>query len=261
MGVFKICKKDPLVKLLRENYDAIPLKNPETRVRPLDLFGWKNKKAFYLGSINYYLNEGANVVVSPQSSTVSDLAGKKTKTIDITVGLNLLSGFLKGLGADANPLSASFKGVKKTSFSFKNPVRDYIIQGELGKAIQNRVLDIENPALGLFTDPEEGWKLMVINSAFVSSDFSFHFEKTVDSSYEVKVEVIKGVLSEVNAKVDVDTSQEKTVSFKGTKSLTFAFTAFELEVDWKTGKIKKFYETRKDAPIPLSRDNDLFIWD
>ncbi len=132
MSNFKLCPGDPLMKLLKDTFQATPVRIPEERFQPMIAvakFGDDNK---YLGRIEKLLTDPATYPAAPLVSQMANVSGTKTKEVNFELGFSLLSGFLKGMGMDGASLKASFSGVQKMSFSFQDVKRYYIEIADLG---------------------------------------------------------------------------------------------------------------------------------
>lgn len=274
MALFPICSEDPVVRELRKKLNASPLKMPENRIKPLSVFSWHKNKADFKGALKFLLTDRKAVKVKNYHSRIPDFGVDKTRTINTNLGLKILGGFLKGFGLDASPFSAAFKSVRQVSFSFQNVKRHYIDKNQFGQAVKGTHLDLENPALSTFKDSEE--KFMLVNSVIISNEFCIHTEKTKEANFEIDLELINEIIGEFDSVVEITVENKTDINFKHKNSLTFAFTSFEVEIDWKTGKMTGLLDTRKDAPVPLSsnenfendyfealltQENELFGWD
>ncbi len=252
MSFFRVCTEDALIRELRNTFRATPLRVPETRVQPLTCFALDSGKAEFRGHLKYLLQNVDDIVLGFHDSAMANMNTNKTQSVDLSFGLKILNGFLKGLNIDASPVDAALKGAREVSFSFDNSKRVYFDINEFGSVIKDVRLDVENPALGMFKSVDGPKKFMVVNSVIVSSGFTLNIDKTSDSSFEINVPLIESVVSDSEAKVDVKSDKKKAITFQGEKDLTFAFTSVELRIDWKEGKILEIMGEVGRGPVSLA---------
>ena len=271
MSVIPVCSDDPILTFIRKEYKATALNKPDERIQPLCVIAWDKNTSDFRGELVHLLKSQnaadlAGVqefkVPTPTSSaprplnvpvnesTLPDQSVAKSKKVNTDIGFQLLGGFLSGLGIDVTPLKASFDTVRQVSFSFRNVKRFYLDKGQLGNELGQQKLNMKNIALSIFkNDPDK--KFMLINSIITSSEFSVNIEKKGDTNFEVSTAILK-VLKGLEGKLEINSVQNKELSFKGTKNLPFAFTCCELTVDWESGEFTGIGETTSDVAVPLS---------
>lgn len=248
MAFFRICPKDGVLSVIRENFDATPLKVPSTIEQPLFVFAYDGQRAMPRGHLKYLLKGSKSLSIQPDVSPVTDVAGKRTRTIDTKFGMQILQGFLKGLGLGAPaPIEASFKGVKEVSFSFSNIERRFLDVLKLGDKLKDKEVDLENPAVNMFFDGDH--QLLMINNVFASNGFTIHVERTKDTDVKVDIPLINEAIAEANAGLKVSSFNETDITFEGNAFLTFAFSCVELHLDPKTGKIIAIGKSVNHLPV------------
>ncbi len=251
----RVCPDDPVMKLLRQNFNATPLKTPDNSVQPLSVIGWTKKKADRKGALQELLLGDEKINVNIFSSDMQQFSSSKTKKLNLNIGIKLVSSFLEGFGIQTAPLTAAFEGARQVSISFESVKRYYIDKNELGKVLSQHQLDLNNLNLYSFKN-EDATKFMLVNSVITSPKFTVNVEKSNDTNFEIDLKMIDGILDAGEGKVKINSEQKNKVSFAGDSPLTFAFTSCELVIDWHTGKFIGIKDTTKDVPVPLGDQID-----
>lgn len=236
---------DPVVKKLREIFEANILKIPEARFQPLVTIARIDKKNKYWGELPTMVDgdimEMYDLIAS---SPMADIAGKVSKSTNVDIGLSILEGFLKGFSLPSASIAAHFSGASKVAFSFKNVVRQYFAPADLVSFINGIPLDTTRTDSQQIINGEMA--LYVIDSIITSSDFSIHATNSSGGNLGLDIPVIQGIVSQANAGVAVQKESETSISFQGDKPLTFAFTCLKCDVD-PAGRI-----TLKPKRLPKS---------
>lgn len=235
MGFFRICKND-ITDLLKETFNAFPLRVPETRMQPLVVMGQKGSKMDFRGQLQYFLKDGQPIAVDIQESTMADASLKRSQSISLNFGLKILEGFLSGFGMAPAPIGASLKGVRDISFSFTNSVRRYIDPAQLGSVLRGRHIDLQHGSLGVFKG-EDPYQMLLVSDAIVSKSFTLNIEKVNENEFDASLPELQPYLADVDAKVKVDIQSGKSITFEGEAYLTFAFSCLLLEMDRETGAL------------------------
>jgi hypothetical protein len=225
-----LCKNDPIVSTLRDTFHANVLRVPEERFKPLIVLSTHDSKTFFTGSIDSLLSGAPITLTVPiANSRAADVSGKRTKSVDVKVGLDILQGFLKAVGLSTISLTANFDKVKTVSFSFTDVNRQFLDLGVLGKVLSGRALDTTNLAVTPFLDNEDSG-FHVIDSVFTSDSFTVHADDTTDAGFAFNVPTIQNVVGNVNANVKLSTAGNKDITFKNGAPLTFAFSCVKFNI-------------------------------
>ncbi len=232
---FRICKND-ITDLLRDTFNATPLRVPESRVKPLIVIGRKGAKVDFRGELKYLLADEQVLPVEPQESILADSSLQRSRSVSLNLGLKILDGFLSGFNMSPSPVGASLKGVKEISFSFTNTRRLYVDPGMLGLQLKGKVIDLKHPSLGIFTR-EDPYEMLLISDVIASNSFTINIENARENEFDASMPALQSYVADVDAKVKVDIKQGKSVTFQGADYLAFAFTCVKLELDKQSGSL------------------------
>lgn len=100
----------------------------------------------------------------------------------------------------------------------------------LGRALTNRIIDLQNPATSIFSQ-DGTHTFLVIDSVITSSDFSMSVDKTSSQSFKLDVPAIQTIVSQANVEVKVSTASGYDLVFQGDKWMAFAFSCIRLYLD------------------------------
>ncbi|HET7790786.1 MAG TPA: hypothetical protein VFK78_08325 [Gemmatimonadales bacterium] len=246
MSVLGLCSDDPVVGTLRDVFGANILRVPEERYQPLAVLAAAGDRASFRGALGDLLQGAAPQFPPAARSQLPDLSGKKTKSVDLSLGLQVLAGFLTGLGAGSAGLDAKFQGVRQVSYSFRDVARSWVDLDALGKALEGRAVDRRNPAASIFFGKDAPYAFLVIDSVITSPDFTIVADRTSDPSFRFDVPGVQAALG-ASAGVTVSTTGGTDLTFKGVKRLAFAFSCvhFALGSGGKIGAILPDDEVRQ----------------
>jgi hypothetical protein len=224
VGVFGLCKKDPVVTALREVFKANVLRVPEGRMQPLSAIAARDGQHQFMGPLSDLLDGSAPGVTAKlvKPSQMGNLVGKKTREVDADVGLDILEGFLGGFGLPvAAGVKAKFSGAQKVSFMFSDVVRRWVPLGQLGKALEGRKL-ADNPATRILLG-DDPWELRVVDSVIGSSDFTISVDRKSAGAFKLDVPAIQKLVGDAKVGLSVESTSELDITFKGRERLSFAF--------------------------------------
>ncbi len=226
MAFFKLCD-DKLVTTLRDVFNANIVRVPEERVRPLAVVASSNGRSDFRGALALLLKDGQPLTVQVQNSRVAAVSGKRSRQINLDLGLQILGGFLQGFGIPSAGLAAKFSGASTVSFTFQDVNRAYVDTNELGGALTGRTINQANPAASIFFG-DDSWDFLAIDSVITSKDFAINIEQSNDNSFKLDVSGIQQIVSGANVGVTVSSATGTDLTFHGDKELTFAFSCVRL---------------------------------
>jgi hypothetical protein len=225
MAVHLPCKKndlDPVVNTLRGVFGANIVRVPESRIQPLVVIARRGDRQSYRGKLAE-LFSGDFPALRTETSAMAELSGKRTRQVDAQLGLQILSGFLSGLGIPGGSIDSQFSKAQEVSFTFGNVERHYVDPTRIGNSLDGKLLDKQKPAVAMFFG-DNPWDLLVVDSIIVSNSFTISVDRTTDASATLDIPAIQKAVGDVKADVKVSSATNLDVSFSGVQQLTFAFT-------------------------------------
>ena len=229
MELLKLCLEDPLVTTLTSIFPANIIRIPESRINPLVVFSRHKREYRLLGGVNDILkNEVKDIELYLEKSSLADLSGKKSSTINFELGFKILEGYLRSFGISSAGVKNHFKGVESISFSFKKVEREYINPFKIGKILSSQEFDTNNAMF------DSKVQLFLIDSIITSKDFSVSLEKVSSKSINLNIPAIQDYVGKINKEIKVEGTTGLEVTFKGEKSLPFAFTCLKINTGKRT---------------------------
>lgn len=241
MPFLNLCKNDDLLITLKDTFKANPIQVPEARIQPFSVFSKTKRVIKYLGQVTALLTDNTPIGIPIDNSQMANLSSTRTKTVSMNLGLQIMDGFLKGLGANAASISFAFDKVRKLSFAFENVNRQYVDIGALCKILNQRKFDSENPVATSFIN--EDAECLIVDSTITSNNFNIKVEESSETGFSFDIPAIDKILSSGGNNINVKTEGAMQISFNGPTQLAFAFTAFLLKVE-HDGSI--YYEGEPD---------------
>lgn len=250
MAILGLCGDDPVVTTLREAFGANIVRVPEERYRPLTVLSAHDQAVAFRGALAPLIAGDPPAFPAAAASQLADVAGKKTKSVNLKLGLQILGGLLQGLGAGAAGLDAKFQGVRQVSYGFRDVQRLWQDLNAIGRLLEGRAIDRKNSAAAIFFGPD-AYSMLVIDSVITSTSFSLSAEGASDAGFSFDVPGIAQAIGASAAGVSVSSATGKDLTFAGSKQLAFAFSCVHVEVG-KGGKLGAL------LPDDATRGVDLF---
>lgn len=247
MGLF--IKEDPVFSYIHKILKANVLSVPDGRIVPLGVI---EKPPFgtpkFRTTINAILNKLTLMELDfgyLATTPMANIAGEQTQSTNLSAGLQMLKGFLKGFGVNLPNLPVHFKDVTKVAFSFENVERTWADNGLLAIEFKDLVIDKNALTQPFFDFPAS--KLLLIDSVVKSSDFSIHATETTRDAFSFDLASIQQEMGAKEAQLSVKAQGSHTLTFQSQISLPFAFTCIHLRLD-EQGRISRMPAFEKPMP-------------
>jgi hypothetical protein len=270
MSWLKLCDNDPLVKTLREMFRANIIRIPEERIRPLCVVAARDGKLAYRGRLSDLIPGKPIPELSDpsvQTSDMADVAGKRSRQIDLKLGLEILDGFLRGFGVPAAAgVGQQLSGASQVSFTFSQVQRHYCDPSRIGRLLSGKSLDRSNPVVASLVG-DDPWDCLLIDSVITSRDFTLHVDQTSKQDLHLDVPAIEQVLMKAKLNVQVSSASGRSLTFQGEKALAFAFTCERLTLNERADIIQMPPDTRArsfgkpSSEVLLSKDSVMLDWE
>lgn len=259
MGVLGLCSGDPIVDTLREVFHANIIRVPEQRYATLCVLAAQGGNVTFRGALANLMKGDPPKFPEAAFSQMTDIAGKKTKSLNVDLGLKILDGFLKGMGASSAGIDAKFAKVQKVTYSFANVRRLWVDDGAVGRILVGKMIDSTNPAAAIFFG-KDAYAFLVLDSVITSNEFTIAVDKTSDANFGFDVPGIQNILGQSAGKIDITTATGYELTFKGATPLAFAFSCvqFSLSSDGTVSAMlpDKKVRTMGDYRILAHRNHD-----
>jgi hypothetical protein len=226
MGFLGLCDGDPIVGTLRDVFHANIIRVPEERLVPLTVLAAAGTETHFIGALTQLLEQPAPRVPDVTASRMADVTGQRSRSIQVGLGLQILSGFLQGLGAGSVGLETQFTAVKTVSYSFDNVVRRWVDLAALSHTVAHRRIEKSSPVTASFFG-QKPYAFLVLDSTITSSKFTISADSKSDDSFKFDLPGIQSIVGGTNAEVSVSSTSGLELHFSGPTPLAFAFSCVQ----------------------------------
>jgi len=234
MAFLGLCSDDFLITTLRDVFGANPVRVPEMRLAPLVVLASNGRTTSFRGSLAPLLRGAPAFDIDVARSRTANLSGRRSRQVKAEVGLEILEGFLSGMGLPSAAVAAKFAGAKTVSFSFEDVQRVWVDPAIVGLQLSNKVIDAAQPAATIFLDGTH--QFLIVDSTIQSRDFNIKVESASNGGFSLDVPAIQEMVGKVNTALQVSNASSTDITFKGESYLSFAFSCLRLYVD-ANGKV------------------------
>lgn len=267
MTAIPICRDDPLVAIVHDMYGANLVRVPDARVRPLSVVVHRNGRSFFRGSLLPILDDARPLGVLPEVTHLTDIAGRRSRRLTLDLGLQLLRGFLRGLGLPHAGLEVSLLGAAYLSFAFPSARRHALDAGALGRALAGRRVDRANPAATIFFE-QRPFELLLVDSVLTSQQIAVILSGARGRRLNLDLVALRQALAEIGGTLGSSSDSAVELILQSEHELTFAFTCVQVALadDGSIAAIPPDERTRTlselfPASQQLSHGPGLLVWD
>ena len=182
---------DPILKLLKDfSYAVVRL--PRANIRPLQILEKRGNDLTILGDVTDLFQVGS---VTPPVVGADEQAafinGKRTRDLEIHVGLSLLGGIIGAMTGSNVKLDTAYKRASDLAFEFDDVRVNQINQLALNKFLNGVKVDT---SVGPIAKALEEGRLYVITSTIKSKKFTTEALQSDGISVGVEVPIIQGAV-------------------------------------------------------------------
>jgi hypothetical protein len=209
--------------MAEQGYNLV--KYPRADIGPLDVVADVGGRFEWLGGIGQIWNSTAAVPAAGQS-TAPDFQYDRSDEYRGAFGLQILQGLLSGIGGSAR---GNISKRTTLTFQYHDPERIAVAPFAVGSYLKGGDLDLDNPFLQAFlkTDDEFDSDFFVITEVLRSRRLTVVATNSNSAELAADVQAMAG-MANGNVEASAAGQSEKSIRFKGSEPLTFAFKAFEI---------------------------------
>lgn len=202
---------------------------PREGIRPLQILEKQGNTLTVLGELVDLFGNGTRSLPAVGSDKqAAFINGKRSRSLDISVGLSLLGGIIGAMTGSKLKLDAGYKKASNLTFEFEDVKLNEVNQLSLNKFLNGTKVDL-SVGPGIVKALEDD-RLYVITSTIKSKTFTTEASQSNGASVGVDIPVIKEIVgAAVQIKSD-GTSQSK-VTYIGETPLVFGFQAARMEFE------------------------------
>jgi hypothetical protein len=247
-----ICTDSRLTFLNNLGYNVVRL--PREGIEPLQALGRDPRENTIenLGAISAIWKAESDPPVPDPPTDAPNINGQRTDDLKLSVGLDILAGVLSGMGVPGPKLDLAYTKARSVQFEFVNVKVHRIEPLKVGEYLADGDLKLANPFSTFFTDPKK--TAFVITEVLKSDAIKVTAKGKGGVTVGVDVQNIQGVLG-TKATVGAEAGADHTLTYQGTKMLTFGFKVFGIafmEGEWRVFGVKPAKDLAFAAPGMLS---------
>jgi hypothetical protein len=242
---------DPLLREFLDTYKVNLLSIPREGLEVGDTYvAGADGNMSSPGKLRFLLTPEFQVPQVQRAEKLSSIKGRLTRALDLSVGLNLLEGFLSALGADIGigKIKAEYahKQVSKVRFQLKDATRDSVDAFEFGKALIPCRLDAKQPYV------RDGNHYYAVVGVLRSQSITVSTEDENSDKIELDLDALKGAVA-VHGKVGVSRDAAGEITYGGSLPLAFGVELVEMLYD---NDQDKFFLIGVTEPQVVRADRD-----
>jgi hypothetical protein len=221
--------KDPLLRAFLDTYKVNLLSIPREGAEVGDAYvAAPDGSVSQPGKLRHLLTPEIQMPPITANEKMTTIAGKRTSQLDLSVGLNLLDGFLSAIGGSVaiGKIKAEYerKRVGKVRFQLKDATRDSVDAFEFGKALIPCRLNAKQPFV------EEGNQYYAVIGVLRSRSITVSTEDERSSSVELAVDALEGAVG-AEGKVGVKQEADGDITYEGDVPLAFGVELVDIHYD------------------------------
>jgi hypothetical protein len=188
----------------------------------------------------------AKLLPAPKKNVgLPTIAGERTRSLELGVGLQVLSGLISALGGGTLGLDLGFKSARKLTFAY-----DGITSETLNAvALQQALGDVRAPSSGLLRD-WLGDHLMVVTSVLRARKITVNAHSDTGISAKLDVPVISNAVG-ASLSVKTEAGNDAAVTFEGTEAVPFAVKLFQVIATGSSGQQRLSLRSVKDGSFSI----------
>src|SRR5262249_9766038 len=222
-----LCTDKSLNYLNGLGYNVVRL--PRKGIDPLDVLGREGKSIERLGRLDqlWTSNKPVPPIGSPQPA--AHINGQQTGEMSASIGLKLLSGMLKAIGAAVPEISFAYSKARTLQFTFGNVTTRAVVPLAVGEFLSEGDIHSSNPFVDHYFN-DDNTDAFVITEILESSEITVSAKDNRGGQISADIPAIKDVVG-ANVSVSAKTAASNEITYKGAESVAFGFKVFAIAFD------------------------------
>jgi hypothetical protein len=243
---------DPLLRAFLDTYKVNLLSIPREGVQVGDAYvATADGSMSAPGKLRYLLTPEIRMPQISSDEKMTSIAGKRTRALDLNIGLNLLEGFLTAIGVDIaiGKIKAEYQheSVGKVRFQLKDATRDSVDAFEFGRALIPCRLTSEQPFV------QDGNQYYAVVGVLRSRSITVSTEDQNSNKVEIGIDALKSAVV-AEGKIGVKRETSGDITYEGSVPLAFGVELVEMRYDG--GQAKFFLSGISDPKVVRGRGDE-----
>ncbi len=222
-----LCTDKSLTYLNGLGFNVVRL--PRKGIDPLDVLGREKGNLERLGRLDQLWTSKKTVPQISAPQTAAQINGQSTGEIAATMGLKLLGGVLKAIGATVPELSFAYNNARSLQFTFGNVMLRSVVPLEVGEFLSEGDIHSTNPFVEHYFHDEDT-DAFVITEVLESNEITVSAKNDQGGQISANVPAIKDVVG-ANVSVSAKSAANTEITYKGNDCVTFGFKVFAIAFD------------------------------
>lgn len=247
-----LCTDKSLTYLNGLGYNVVRL--PRRGIDPLDVLGREGKSIERLGRLDQLWTSKTTfpAIGAPQPAT--HINGQQTGEMSASIGLKLLSGVLKAIGATVPEISFAYNTARTLQFTFGNVTTRSVAPLEIGEFLSDGDIHSANPFVEHYFRDEDT-DVFVITEVLEADQITVSARVEGGGKLSADIPAIQNAVG-VDVSVSAKSAASSDLTYTGKQSVTFGFKAFSIAFDerWRIAGAPP------SAALAFEAGNDPFIF-
>lgn len=222
-----ICTDPSTTYLKRLGYNVV--RHPQEGIHPLDLIGMQSGSNNYLGSLTKLItNAPAQLPAINLDLEATDVNGQRSSQLKLGIGVNILGSVIGAMGGNLG-VDTSYTNAHTIEFLFSGVLKDRAAPLDIGNYLRDGEVDAGNPVLREYV--LGNGRLFLITETIKAKKVSVAYHRRFGADAKVNVPAIHGLLVDAGITVQGQSGSGSTITYEGSKYLTFGFRCYEVGVE------------------------------
>jgi hypothetical protein len=224
-----LCNDKSLTYLNGLGYNVVRL--PRKGIDPLDVLGRDGRSIERLGRLDQLWTSKKPVPVIGAPQQAAHINGQQTSEMSASIGLKLLSGVLKAIGATIPEVSFAYNTARTLQLTFGDVMTRAVVPLDIGEFLSDGDIHSANPVVEHYLyDPDAD--AFVITEVLVSDQITVSAKGDGGGQVRADIPSIQNAIG-ANISVSAKSGASSDLTFTGKDSITFGFKALAIAFDGK----------------------------
>jgi len=222
-----LCTDKSLTYLNDLGYNVVRL--PRKGIDPLDVLGRDGKSVERLGRLDQLWTSRKPLPEIGAPQPAAYLNGQATSEMALSVGLRVLNGVLKAIGADLPELSFAYKQADSLQFTFGDVTARSVVPLDVGNFLSEGDIRGANPFVERYF-ADEDTDAFIITEVLQSNEITVSAKDHGGRTVKVDIPSIQAILGG-DVSISANDTAGTKITYKGKEAVTFGFKVFEIAFD------------------------------
>jgi hypothetical protein len=222
-----LCTDKSLTYLNGQGYNVVRL--PRKGIDPLDVLGRDGKSLERLGRLDQLWTSKKPVPAIGMPQPAAHISGQSTSEMSASIGLKLLSGVLKAIGATIPEINFAYNAASSLQFTFGNVTSRAVVPLEVGDFLSEGDIHSNNPFVEHYFHDDDT-DAFVITEVLESNEITVSAKDDRGGQISANIPAIQNAVG-ANVSVSAKAGAGTDLTYKGGDGVTFGFKVFAIAFD------------------------------